>query len=77
MASKDILVRGTLNLETTFPITGFPLDYEPACYRPFELRSRPSGVGFNIARALSTLGNRVLADGDTFYLATDLRRYNA
>jgi acarbose 7IV-phosphotransferase len=59
MASKDILVCGTLNLETTFPITGFPLNYEPVCYRPFEIRSQPSGVGFNIARALGTLGNRV------------------
>ena len=77
MASQDILVCGTLNLETTFPITGFPLDYEPVSYRPFELRSRPSGVGFNIARALSTLGNRVLADGDTFYLATDMSELKA
>jgi len=59
MASKDILVCGTLNLETTFPIAGFPLAYEPVCHRPFEFRSQPSGVGFNIAQALSTLGNRV------------------
>jgi acarbose 7IV-phosphotransferase len=35
------------------------LDYEPVCYRQFEIRSRPCGVGFNVARALSTLGNRV------------------
>jgi sugar/nucleoside kinase (ribokinase family) len=59
MASKDILVCGTLNLETTFPITRFPLDYEPVSYRLFEIKSQPSGVGFNIARALSTLGNQV------------------
>jgi acarbose 7IV-phosphotransferase len=59
MASKDILVCGTLNLETTVPIAAFPLKYDPVCYRPFEIRSQPSGVGFNIARALSTLGNRV------------------
>jgi len=59
MASKDILVCGTLNLETTLPIVSFPLDYEPVCYRPFEIRSRPSGVGFNVARALSVLGNRI------------------
>jgi sugar/nucleoside kinase (ribokinase family) len=59
MARKDMLVCGTLNLETTFPITGFPLDYEPVSYRPFALRSQPSGVGFNIAWALRTLGNRV------------------
>jgi sugar/nucleoside kinase (ribokinase family) len=59
MASKDILVCGTVNLETTLPITIFPLAYEPVSYRPFEIRSQPSGVGFNIALALSTLGNRV------------------
>ena len=59
MASKDVLVCGTLNLETTFPIAGFPLNYEAICYRPFEIRSQASGVGFNIARALSTFGNRV------------------
>jgi sugar/nucleoside kinase (ribokinase family) len=59
MANKGIPVCGTLNLETTFSITGFPLDYEPVSYRPFALRSQPPGVGFNIARALSTLRNRV------------------
>ena len=59
MASKDILVCGTLNLEKTFPISGFPLEYEAVVYRSFELRSLPSGVGFNVARALAMLGNRV------------------
>jgi acarbose 7IV-phosphotransferase len=59
MASKDILVCGTLNLETTLPIDGFPMEYEPVRYRRFELRSQPSGVGFNVARALTVLGNRV------------------
>jgi acarbose 7IV-phosphotransferase len=59
MASKDILVCGTLNLETTFPISAFPLEYQPVVYRSFELTSHPSGVGFNVARALAVLGNRV------------------
>jgi acarbose 7IV-phosphotransferase len=59
MAGKDILVCGTLNLETTFPISSFPLEYEPVVYRSFELRSHPSGVGFNVARALTVLGNQV------------------
>jgi hypothetical protein len=57
MASKDVLVCGTLNLETTLPVDAFPLAYEPVCYRRFELRSQPSGVGFNVARALTVLGN--------------------
>lgn len=59
MASKDVLVCGTLNLETTLPIDALPLAYEPVRYRRFELRSQPSGVGFNVARALTVLGNRV------------------
>lgn len=59
MASKDVLVCGTLNLETTLPVDAFPLAYEPVRYRRFELRSQPSGVGFNVARALTVLGNRV------------------
>ena len=59
MASKDILVCGTINLETTLPVTMFPLAYEPVCYHPFEIRSQPSGVGFNIAQALIALGNRI------------------
>jgi acarbose 7IV-phosphotransferase len=59
MASKDVLVCGTLNLETTLPVDAFPVAYEPVRYRRFELRSQPSGVGFNVARALTVLGNRV------------------
>jgi ribokinase len=59
MPSKDVLVCGTLNLETTLPIGSFPVAYEPVHYRKFELGSNPSGVGFNVARALSVLGDRV------------------
>ena len=55
MASKDVLVCGTLNLETTLPVSSFPLAYGPVRYRCFELRSHPSGVGFNVARALLCL----------------------
>ncbi len=54
-----MLVCGTLNFETTFPISAFPLEYEPVVYRSFELTSHPSGIGFNVARALTMLGNRV------------------
>jgi hypothetical protein len=48
MASKEILVCGTINLETTLPITMFLLNYEPVSYHPFEIRSQASRVGFNI-----------------------------
>ena len=59
MPGKDVLVCGTLNLETSLPIGSFPLSYEPVNYRRSELSSHPSGVGFNVARALRVLGNRV------------------
>ena len=54
-----MLVCGTLNLETSLPIGSFPLSYEPVNYHRFKLSSRPSGVGFNVARALRVLDNRV------------------
>jgi acarbose 7IV-phosphotransferase len=75
MASKDILVCGTVNLETTFPISAFPLEYEPVVYRSFELKSHPSG-GFNVARALTVLGNRVrfVSMVGSDFLGTSLRR---
>lgn len=55
----DILVAGIVNLETTVRIDGFPLDYEPARYPFFGINSAVSGVGFNVAKALTALGNRV------------------
>jgi sugar/nucleoside kinase (ribokinase family) len=52
-----ILVSGHINLETTVRIDGFPLLYNPVNY-PFDgVQSRVAGVGFNIARALRTLGH--------------------
>jgi len=76
MPGKDVLVCGTLNLETMLPIGSFPLPYEPVHYRRFELSSNPSGVGFNVARALHVLGNRVrftsMVGPD--FLGTSLRR---
>ena len=44
MLGKDVLVCGTLNLETMLPIGSFPLPYEPVHYRRFELSSNPSGL---------------------------------
>ncbi len=52
-----ILVSGLINLETTLRIERFPLDYFPVTYPFFGVRSTVSGVGYNIARALTALGD--------------------
>lgn len=52
-------VAGLVNLETTLLIDGFPLDYFPVRYPFFGLHSNVSGVGYNVAKALKTLGNHV------------------
>ena len=54
-----ILVSGLINVETTLRIGGFPLAYNPANYPFGGVQSRVSGVGYNLARALTTLGNDV------------------
>lgn len=54
-----ILVSGLINLETTVRVDDFPLPYFPVRYPFYGVRSTVSGVGFNVARALKTLGNDV------------------
>ena len=54
-----LLVSGLLNVETTVPVRGFPINYYPIDYPFFGIRSAVSGVGFNIAKALTTLGDQV------------------
>lgn len=54
-----ILVSGLINVETTLQVDGFPIEYFPVRYPFFGVRSTISGVGFNIARALTTLGDQV------------------
>jgi acarbose 7IV-phosphotransferase len=56
---KPLLVSGLVNLETTLQVDAFPVTYYPVRYAFFGVNSTVSGVGFNIARALDTLGNRV------------------
>lgn len=55
----DVLVCGTFNVETTLKVDTFPLAYMPVHYKPFGISSSPSGVGYNVARALTVLGNGV------------------
>jgi ribokinase len=55
----SILVSGLINIETTLRTDGFPVDYRPVRYPFFGVHSTVSGVGYNIARALTTLGSLV------------------
>ncbi len=52
-------VAGLINIETTLAIDNFPLEYFPDNYPFFGVQSTVSGVGLNIAKALTTLGNQV------------------
>ena len=54
-----IFVSGLINIETTVQIEAFPIAYEPVRYPFFGVRSTVSGVGYNVAKALATLGDTV------------------
>lgn len=54
-----LLVSGLINIETTLKISRFPLAYQPVRYPFFGVNSAVSGVGYNVAKALTTLGNEV------------------
>jgi ribokinase len=54
-----ILVSGLINIETTVKIDGFPIAYQPVRYPFFGVNSTVSGVGYNLAKALITLGDEV------------------
>jgi ribokinase len=74
------LVSGLINLETTLRVTGFPLHYNPVNYPFFGVQSRVSGVGYNLAKALLTLGHEVRflsligQDSTAFLVQEALRR---
>ena len=54
-----IIVAGLANIETTHKVAGFPIAYEPVQRLSFGLRSSVAGIGYNICKALKTLGNEV------------------
>ncbi len=56
---KKILVSGLTNIETTLKIEGFPLNYNPVNYPFFGVSTSVSGVGVNLAKALTTLGDDI------------------
>lgn len=54
-----ILISGLINIETTLKVDGFPIEYFPVRY-PFNgIHSSVSGVGYNLSKALTTLGHDV------------------
>ena len=57
--SKTILVSGLLNIETTVAVRGFPINYYPIDYPFFKVNSNVAGVGCNITKALTALGDDV------------------
>lgn len=54
-----ILISGLLNTETTVRVRQFPVHYYPIDYPFFGVRTAVSGVGYNIARAMKTLGDEI------------------
>jgi hypothetical protein len=50
----QILLSGLINFETTLPIERFPLDYFPVTYPFSGVRSAVSGVGYTLAKALTS-----------------------
>ncbi|HEX8230467.1 MAG TPA: carbohydrate kinase family protein [Chloroflexia bacterium] len=55
----NILVSGLINLETTVQVDSFPIEYSPVRYPFFGVNTTVSGVGYNLARALTALGSNV------------------
>ncbi len=54
-----ILVCGHSNIETTVAVEQFPIKYTPMRYPFFGIQTAVAGVGYNIAKALTTLGSPV------------------
>jgi ribokinase len=54
-----ILVSGLINIETTLRVDGFPIHYNPTRYLFHGVNATVSGVGYNIATALTKLGDEV------------------
>ena len=53
------IVSGLINIETTLRVRKFPIEYYPIGYPFFGIKSEVSGVAYNVAKALITLGNEI------------------
>lgn len=56
---NKIVVAGLVNVETTVKIDSFPINYTPINFPFFGIQSQASGVGLNLGKALTTLGDEV------------------
>ena len=56
---KKILISGLVNTETVTRVRKFPIDYYPVDYPFFGISTAVSGVAYNIALAMKTLGDEV------------------
>ena len=56
---KHLAIAGLINIETTLKVDAFPVAYEPARFPYFGVNTTVSGVGYNLTKALHTLGHRV------------------
>src|SRR5258708_3215379 len=56
---QNFLVAGLINIETTLKVDSFPIQYNRVHFPFFGINSSISGVGYNVAKALVTLGNNV------------------
>jgi ribokinase len=53
---NNILVSGHIGIEITAKIDGFPIEYTPIEYEFYGINSTVAGVGYNIVKAIKTLG---------------------
>lgn len=53
------MVAGLINIETNVRVNGFPIEYFPIDYPFFGVEQSVGGVGYNISKALLTLGDEV------------------
>jgi len=53
---NNFLVCGHITIETTVKIENFPIEYSPVEFNFYGNKSAVSGVGFNIVKAIKTLG---------------------
>ena len=56
---SKILISGLVNTETTAKVRQFPIPYYPIDYPFFGVSTAVSGVAYNIALAMNTLGDDV------------------
>lgn len=56
---KSIVICGLCNIENSCAVREFPIAYSPIDYNFYGISTVPSGVGLNLALALTALGDRV------------------